>query len=271
MIRNRLLPHCYTADDELQVLGRHQQPALGPTIRCLVWNILKARRRAWAHDFTDLIHDRDLVMLQEAVINAPTDSLFTDSRRFEWVMARSYRHRNTEVENGVKTGCVASAVERHFYLSPHSEPVVNTQKLLLVTKYPLVDEDESLLVLNMHAINFVSVRKYVEQLDQLSDVLSQYNGPIILAGDFNTWNPQRLGHFLDISESAGLIEAVMERKGRLAHFNQHLDHVFYRGLELRVISSLAHFQSSDHSPITATFHRVNPGRNTETDVAGATT
>jgi len=258
MIRSRLLPHCYTADDELQVLGTHQQEALGPTIRCLVWNILKARRRAWARDFTDLVFDRDLVLLQEAVINAPSDTLFTDSKRFEWVMARSYRHRNSDIENGVKTGCVASATERHFYLSPHSEPVVNTQKLLLVTRYPLANESQTLLVLNMHAINFVSVRKYVEQLDQLADALRDHAGPVILAGDFNTWNPQRLGHFLDISEEAGLIEAAMERKGRLTHFNQHLDHVFFRGLELRMIASLGHYQSSDHAPITATFQRIPP-------------
>jgi endonuclease/exonuclease/phosphatase (EEP) superfamily protein YafD len=79
---------------------------------------------------------------------------------------------------------------------------------------------------------------------------------VILAGDFNTWNPQRLGHFLDVAAVAGLHEASMERRCRLAHLNQHLDHVFYRGLKLRSVASLSHFQSSDHAPITATFERV---------------
>ncbi|NND89745.1 MAG: endonuclease/exonuclease/phosphatase family protein [Granulosicoccus sp.] len=255
MIRRHLLPHCYTADDELQRLGAAQQPALGPVIRCLVWNILKAKRASWPTDFQELVADRDLALLQEAVFNAPSDALFTDSQRLQWIMARSFRHPRTLVEHGVKTGCVAAPVEQHVYMSPHTEPVSQTQKLLLTTLYPLQGEDEQLLVLNMHAINFVSVHKYVEQLDQLSAALGPHDGPVILAGDFNTWNPARLGHFQLVAAQAGLTEAVMERQSRLAHMNQHLDHVFYRGLGLRSVESLGHYQSSDHAPITATFER----------------
>lgn len=255
MLKSHLLPHCYTADDELLVLGCAQQKTLGPVIRCLVWNILKAKRAKWHEDFTQLIADRDLVLLQEAVLNAPSDSLFKQSVRYEWVMARSFRHPRTHVEHGVNTGCAAESVERHFYLSPHAEPLSQTQKLLLVTLYPLQGEDAQLLVLNMHAINFVSVQKYVEQLDQLAAALTPHEGPVILAGDFNTWNPARLEHFQSIARQAGLVEAVMQRQSRLAHMNQHLDHVFYRGLTLRSVESLSYYNSSDHAPITATFER----------------
>lgn len=256
MIRRHLLPHCYTADDELQHLGRAHQQALGPVIRCLVWNILKARRPSWSSDFQELVADRDLALLQEAVFNAPSDPIFTQNVRLQWIMARSFRDPRTLVEHGVKTGCTVAPLEQHFYLSPHSEPVSHTQKLLLTTLYPLQGEDERLLVLNMHAINFVSVQKYTEQLDQLSMALVPHQGPVILAGDFNTWNPARLGRFQEVAGKAGLTEAVMRRQSRLAHMNQHLDHVFYRGLELRAVASLNHYQSSDHAPITATFERV---------------
>lgn len=255
MPKSRFLPHCYTADDDLHVIGCAAQETLSPVIRCLVWNILKAKRASWHDDFTQLIADRDLVLLQEAVLNAPTDVLFKQSLRFEWVMARSFRHPRTHVEHGIKTGCVVEAAERHFYLSPHSEPLSQTQKLLLTTLYPLQGETAQLLVLNMHAINFVSVQKYVEQLDQLTAALIPHEGPVILAGDFNTWNPARLEHFQGIASNAGLIEAVMQRQSRLAHMNQHLDHVFYRGLTLRSVESLHHYGSSDHAPITATFLR----------------
>lgn len=256
MLRRHLLPHCYTADDELRVFGNAQGGELGPVVHCLIWNILKARRSNWQSDFKYLIEDRDLVLLQEAVLNAPSDALFRNSNRFEWVMARSFRHPLSHVEHGVKTGCVARATEQHYYLSPHAEPVLQTQKLLLVTLYPLIGESAQLLVLNMHAINFVSVKKYVEQLDQLSVALAGHSGPVILAGDFNTWNPARLGHFSEVARNAGLTEAAMQRQSRLAHLNKHLDHVFYRGLRLRSVASLGHFQSSDHSPITATFERI---------------
>lgn len=256
MIRKHILPHCYTADDELQQLGNAIQESLGPVIRLLVWNILKAKRPSWVEDFQQLVADRDLALLQEAVLNAPSDFLFTESERMQWVMARSFRHLRSGVEHGVKTGCVVVPEAQHFYLSPHAEPVLQTQKLLLSTTYPLRGETARLLVLNMHAINFVSVNKYVEQLDQLREALLPHSGPVILAGDFNTWNPARLEHFQEVASKAGLSEALMQRQSRLAHMNQHLDHVFFRGLSLRSVESLDHYQSSDHAPITATFVRT---------------
>lgn len=256
MLRNRFLPRCFTADDELQVMGCSMAVSLGPEIRCLLWNILKAKRSNWWQDFSSLIADRDLVMLQEAVFKAPTDSLFNDSDRFEWVMARSFKDPMSQIEHGIKTGSTCRSVERHFYLSPHSEPLSQTQKLLLATLYPLELSDERLLVLNMHAINFVGVKKYAEQLDQLTVALDLHTGPVILGGDFNTWNPARLAHFQKVATSAGLQEASMQRQSKLAHMNQHLDHLFYRGLKLKSVESLDRYQSSDHSPITATFEQL---------------
>lgn len=253
-----LLPQRYSSKDALQVLGGTRRRALGPVIRCLVWNILKARRARWARDFESLVADRDLVLLQEAVLRAPSDALFTSSERLEWVMARSFRDPRSGVEHGIKTGCAVPASACGYFLSPHAEPVSNTHKLLLATHYPLEGERETLLVLNMHAINFVTIAKYARQLEQLASVLAAHAGPAILAGDFNTWSPARLERFVDVASRAGLEEAAMDRRSRLAHLNSHLDHVFFRGLALRHVASLSHVVSSDHAPITATFVRERP-------------
>lgn len=249
----QLLPHCFTADDDLREVGRACDKALGPLIQCLVWNIFKAKRARWAEDFSTLIADRNLVLLQESVLNAPSDGLFEQHDGMQWVMARSFRAPSTAIEHGIKTGCSVSAVSQHFYLSPHAEPLSQTQKLLLATQYPLQNLPSTLLVLNMHAINFVGVHKYAEQMAQLSAVLLPHQGPVIMAGDFNTWSARRLAHFLDVASEAGLVEASMERTSRLAHMNRHLDHVFYRGLTLRCVESLGQYRSSDHAPIVATF------------------
>ena len=254
-VRDRVLPQRFSSDDAPQVLGRAGRAALGPVIRCLVWNILKARRAGWRADFADLIADRDLALLQEAVLGAPSDRLFSASERFEWIMARSFRDPRSGIEHGVKTGCTVAASACRFYLSRHAEPLSNTQKLLLATRYPLAGERDTLLVLNMHAINFVTIDKYASQLEQLAAALADHVGPIILAGDFNTWSPARLERFVEVAARAGLVEAAMDRSRRLAHLNSHLDHVFFRGLTLRGIDSLAHVTSSDHAPITATFVR----------------
>jgi len=252
-MKRQLLPECFTADDAMQVLGAASQDSMGPVIRVLLWNILKARRTNWSTDFKQLSADRDLVLLQEAVLNAPTDTLFSQHKRFEWVMARSFRHPRTAVEHGVKTGAVTTYIDKQFYLSPHSEPLLQTQKLLLTTRYPLCDTSATLLVLNMHAINFVSIHKYTEQLDQLQVALAGHSGPVILGGDFNTWNPARLGRFFEVAQQADLSEAAMERRSKLAHMNQHLDHLFYRGLTLQSVESISSYRSSDHAPIVASF------------------
>jgi len=254
-----LMPVSYSAGDALLVLGEPRQQALGPVIRCLVWNILKAKRAHWADDFGDLIADRDLVLLQEAVLRAPSDTLFSRSTRLEWIMARSFRDPRSGVEHGIKTGCVAAAQQRDFHLSPYSEPVSNTRKLLLVTRYALRGERATLLVLNMHAINFVTLVKYAGQLEQLRRELAAHDGPVLLAGDFNTWSPARLERFVAVTAEAGLHEAAMSRSRRLAHLNSHLDHVFYRGLRLRGVAALERVRSSDHAPITATFERLPEG------------
>lgn len=251
-----LLPENFGERDSLRHVGHARQTALHGAVRLLVWNILKGRRRDFPDDFKDLIADRDLVMLQEAVFNAPSDSLFA-GQRIEWIMARSFREPRGGIEHGVKTGCVCAAETTDFYRSPHSEPVTQTQKLLLSTSYPISSGDhqdpERLLVLNMHAINFVTVRKYLDQLDQLAFALTHHVGPVILAGDFNTWSLRRRDSFFDLARDAALHEVPLERRSRVSQLAMHLDHVFYRGLRLRQAESLGHITSSDHAPITATF------------------
>ena len=114
MIRRSLLPQSYTDEDEVQILGQAERSRFGPVIRVLVWNILKGRRRRWPEDFSHLVADRDLVLFQEAVLNTPTDALFTQSQRFEWVMARSFRDPISGTEHGVKTGSIVPSLSRRF-------------------------------------------------------------------------------------------------------------------------------------------------------------
>jgi len=252
-LNNRFIPKSVDVAESIQLLGSTELIELDTVIRCLVWNIYKARKSNWQQDFDELSADRDLVLLQEAVTNAPTDRVFDTCRRYEWVMAGSHQHPVSGIVTGVKTGCISRSERRVVHRSNFSEPLVKTQKLLLETHYALANKQETLMVLNMHAINFVRVVKYVDQLEQLSAALATHSGPVILAGDFNTWNPKRLKHFKSVASNAGLIEASMIRRSKIQHLNQHLDHVFYRGLSLRSVESLPYISSSDHSPITATF------------------
>jgi len=246
-------PHHFNSENSLRVLGRARHDNFSREIRLLVWNIQKARRRNWFKDFVDLCHDQHLVILQEAVANSEYDSFFDNSRSIEWIMARSFRHRHSGIETGVKTGSIVRSKESECLFSPHTEPVVRTSKMGLATQYELLGSPQKLLVLNVHAVNFVTLSKYLGQLEQLGEVIASHAGPIILAGDFNTWRPKRYRLFTEMTDAAGLEEAVMERSSRLQHLNQHLDHVYYRDLSLVRISSLSQIHSSDHFPISVEF------------------
>jgi len=247
-----MLPKKFDEKNSLTVLGKADLTELSTQINVLVWNIYKAKRAAWMENFKALRADRDLVLLQEAVVQAPSDSYFNEDY-CEWVMARSHQHPTTGVITGVKTGSVAAAKVSKAYPSIPTEPVLNTHKLLLETHYKVCDCADTLMVLNMHAINFVSTKKFGQHLSQLSGALANHSGPVILAGDFNTWSSQRMKLFLDLAAGADLTEAAMERKRKLSHLNQHLDHLFYRGMVLRAVESHDDVSSSDHAPITATF------------------
>jgi len=260
---DRFLPERVDVTDAPPVLGHASRETLGPVVRVLVWNIFKARRTGFVTDFEALTLDRDLVLLQESVLNAPSDRLFADSRRFQWIMGRSFREPRSRREHGVKTGAVCPATEVACWQSRHAEPVSNTRKSLLATRYRIAGagsgtgtgagEGAELLVLNMHAINFVAAPKYLSHLAQLGRAMAVHRGPLILAGDFNTWNERRRSSLIDVTREAGLNQAPLDRRARVAHLARHLDHLLYRGLRLRSATSLEHIGSSDHAPIEATF------------------
>lgn len=170
---------------------------------------------------------------------------------------RAY-HPYTNIVTGVKTGSTVAADTHHFSASAHSEPVTKTKKMLLATEYPLNNPEQSLLVVNSHIINFVSFEKYKAHLAQVFQTLKHHNGPVLLAGDFNTWNGKRLKYFNELATSFSLEEVQMERQPRLNHLLQHLDHIYYRGLEIVDAQVHTDIHSSDHYPISLSLRTLNP-------------
>lgn len=231
-------------------MGKASNEVMGPNIEILLWNVFKCKRKGWQEDFNILIQNKDLVLLQEAIINSPFDSAFKNSSQYQWIMARSFKNEKTKVENGVKTGANIEAEASYLLASAHSEPISKTKKMLLATIYPLNINGQSLLVVNSHILNFVTFVKYKAHVDQVFDIINAHDGPILLAGDFNTWNRKRLRYFHRLALSFSLKEIELMRKPRLNHLWKHLDHAFCRGL--RILDTQVHtdIHSSDHFPIS---------------------
>lgn len=249
----RLLPQLYPATETLHVMGRGSVPAFSGSFRVLVWNMYKAQRQGWAEDFTALAARSDLILLQEAVINTGFDSMFLNSEQFEWVMAKSHGSVKTNISTGVKTGSVVPSEARSFFLSPDSEPLLKTPKALLATTHKVEGSDAPLLVVNIHAINFVSYTKFSRQIEQMVQAVKAHAGPLLLAGDFNTWNAQRYKSLMEVTSAMELTPLELTRRAHLRHLGRHLDHIFYRGLKPLRAEVVQTLRSSDHDPLLADF------------------
>ena len=96
------------------------------------------------------------------------------------------------------------------------------------------------------------IRGDASAIQQAAAILARCQSPVIIAGDFNTWNEPRWHLLLKAMANTGLTRAPVAAP-QWRHFNQTLDHVFYRGVRLIGARALTHVRSSDHIPLAADF------------------
>ena len=213
--------------------------------------MFKAQRRGWLSDLTAVSVNTDLVLIQEAVLHGGIAQPFHVGSGMEWIMVENLRHASEHITTGPKTGSRVTAATSAFVRSLDREPLINTPKTFLLTSYPLASGG-SLLVLNVHAINLVSSAKFMRQVEQMVAAVADHRGPCIVAGDFNTWNKPRT-HILRRAMAELGLTRVPAAAPQWRHFNQVLDHVFFRGMRLIGARPLPHIKSSDHVPLWAEF------------------
>jgi endonuclease/exonuclease/phosphatase (EEP) superfamily protein YafD len=231
-------------------LGTATARDFGSSIKMISWNMFKARRRGCMPDLTSMSAGVELVLLQEAVLYGGVAQPFHLASGLEWIMAENLGHAGLGLTTGPKTGSRVAALSSAFVKSLDREPVSATPKSFLLTTYPC--GDETLLVANVHAINLVTTDKFARQIAQLTGAVKAHKGPCIVGGDFNTWNEARWHLLLRAMEGVGLVR-VPAAAPQLRHFNQVLDHVFYRGLRMMNARPLMHVKSSDHVPLWVEF------------------
>lgn len=225
-------------------------------ISILNWNIYKSRRENWTADFHEFSRGQDIVIIQEAMLHANlTDSL--KSQRFNWDLSTGFEYKN--VATGVLTASHVKAASQSGLRM--TEPLLRLPKATLISRYDLRGTPKQLLVANIHGINFTLGRKaYRAQIRALQVVLEQHEGPIIVAGDFNSWSDQRQRIISQMTDRLSLQSLHYENHKRTRIFGREIDHVFYRGLEPLKIET-RDVTSSDHKPILVTFRMPPTERN----------
>ena len=224
--------------------------ALDPKrIELLIWNMFKARRNGWAHELIRYSSDQDLLLLQEVSLSSPlVDFLTRAGMTFDHAVAFEKRR----VPTGVMT---ASRALPEFACAQRTmEPFLWLPKTTLISRFPLAGSERQVMVANIHAVNFTfGTVEFRIQLGQLADFLASHAGPLIVAGDFNTWSALRLALVDEILiERLQLRSVAFESDSPSTVFGRPVDHAYYRGL--RVLERWTEqSETSDHNPLWVAF------------------
>lgn len=239
--------------------SEHDQ-SLSRTITLVNWNVHKGASPQFVSDLARLLEQEqpDIVLLQEAradLIQAEQmGGYFANGWSYPWP-------GGTMV--GVLTLSRVAPVRIEPISTRYREFFVTAPKVSLITEYSLPN-GKSLLTVNVHLINFErwGDLKIRDQLEDLGSFLRSHSGPIIMAGDFNTWNEKKLRLVEEIAGDLKLTEVLDFPVGRTTgdmksdFFNSifgiqtelPLDRIYYRGFSIDSARVLP-YESSDHKPI----------------------
>jgi endonuclease/exonuclease/phosphatase (EEP) superfamily protein YafD len=216
--------------------------------RLMTWNILKGWKEGWQADFESMIQDRDLLILQEAYLsNELLDSL--ESRSYNWDLAAAFEYKDKEA--GVLTA--SKIVPRGTCALRADEPLIQLPKTILISSYPLTGTDNTLLVANIHSINFtLAASDFQVQLEALIQAVERHQGPMVVGGDFNTWSAVRMAIVENIAHRLGLHSLKFDSNNRAHFWGRQVDHIFYRDLQ-PLEANVPKVTTSDHNPMLVTF------------------
>lgn len=154
---------------------------------------------------------------------------------------------------GVLTASQHAFTDAQPRLTLKREGIFATFKSYMLSYHPL-PHNQSLLIVNVHAINFVSANYFLREIELLKAELLNHSGPMIVAGDFNVWSRQRRLYLRQLCRTIGLRQAYMDDAQHIKTYRQHpLDFIFYRDLWLKEATAIDTTSVSDHNPIYARF------------------
>jgi len=213
-------------------------------IRMVNWNIQKGGDPQWTTDLATFQGDPDLMILQEA----PLDSIAWDVASADQYHSFAPGYRTSRALTGVMTVSAVEPLTQCNFVSV--EPWLRSPKATVITEYGLTGTDQTLVVINIHAMNFTfGAHDFRQQIRQALSALNEHAGPILLSGDFNTWSGRRSKTLNEITDSLGLEKLDYDEDHRKRFLGQPLDHIYVRGLEV-LEATTRKVGSSDHNPMS---------------------
>ncbi len=235
-------------EESLHIFGNVEAKILPQELDLFVWNIYKGNRSGWLSDLKSHGDGHELLLLQEAMLT-PQGKLhgLSEFHDRHWKMASSFEYKKNQSRTGVATGSLVQATEVRVLRSEDGEFLIGTPKMILLTRYQVEGRADELLVINIHAINFVQQIVFERFIRQMLTAIESHQGPLIVAGDFNTWSAKRWLFLKSVLSGHGLKNVDFPKDSRFLK----LDHIFYRQLGVVDAEILDKISSSDHLPLRA--------------------
>ena len=211
------------------------------------WNMHKQQDPGWREELARLSEQSDLLLLQEAALTPELSAALADGR-YAWILASSFAFDGTDF--GV---VMAARVRPIFFCTDRAfEPLLGIPKSSLVARFRVAGRETTLALATVHAINFTfDLEAYRAQLGALGDTLAQDTGPILLAGDFNTWSEAREQSVQTLAHRLMLAPIAFPVDDRSRFFGRPADWAYARGVEILGAVS-PRVTSSDHNPLLVT-------------------
>ena len=243
----KVLPESQSLSTRGVGLQRELEPE---RIKALIWNIKKSEMSSWKSEFTEYGKGANLFLIQEAYENETFETVLDSFTGAQWDMGISFFYRRYgDAATGTMVGSLAIPLEVQVKHSVDREPVVGTPKAVTFAKYDLAGKDQDLMVVSVHAINFETTGAFKRQMDQIEAEVSGHQGPILLAGDFNTWSKSRNHYLSRMVKRLGLRESeYINGDSRMKFKGHYLDHVYTKGIEVKSATVVSTSTGSDHKP-----------------------
>ncbi len=240
-----------TDEEVIETLGTPTKNTLPPKkLKFLVWNLHKGTEEAFKYEYLTLSFNRDIVMNQEVYLDQNMTDVFRFLPDFYFTTATSFFSGKEKIRTGVANISSVKPVYTEFIRTKTLEPVVNSPKVVLINSYPIRFSTKKLTVVNIHGINFVSTKSFRQELHRIYERIKNIPSPLVFAGDFNTWNKERMLILNEYMTKLGMSEATFSPDYRMTFNGYPLDHFLHtKDIVVKSAKVEGFYQGSDHKPL----------------------
>ena len=224
--------HVPSSDESIMDTGVYSQDFLDSgqsgNLKIMIWNMAEKSDKFWKKEILSFSKDVDLILLQEIAMDDHQVFSFFESEVFHgFHMAFSFIRLKKNKKTGVAIGSKAKPSSFSFTRSD-KELLYRTPKNISFATFELCRGDCNVLVVNAHMLWLSFFDAYRRQLEDIKQIVQVHEGPVIVAGDFNTWNGKRVNLMKHYMELLGLSKVVFKNKKGITHPLTHmaLDHIF---------------------------------------------